>query len=583
MNRRMKYLFLVTAALLFMATGADAQNSADSLQSGHSENVTIYGTSRPVIRQAFQKYWQPTDYKINIPSGTGSALSLPGAVPTKITLQTMKPEPVDTYVPLENWNNLVRGGFGSRMTPYAELFHSQGKEDSYRWNVHLYHFSSFLNIKNYLPSPHSTTLAETSFKKFFPYHVLSLEAGYRINTLRYYGYNTLGDTLTYNKNNDQLKQLYQLGSASVSFGDTYRNFDKLHYQITAKGYYFGDRFGMDEWHADARFDVHKAFEVTNVFNHQQLGVEGNYSFYREKNTYQTRRDNFLSLLPYFDARYGIFSLRAGVHVEWLQALGKKLYAYPFLNVRMNIIPEAFSLFAGVDGGLKKNSYYSLVTANPFLYSFDNSYQWENDQFSVHAGFNGNFARRLGFEMEAGVKYFKNKAFFDYVWSNTYRIPASDSVMRFVKNAFYVSYANGNVFYISGGLSYENAPNVKVWLTGKYQEFQLDNGMKPLYEPDLEVQLGSSVRVTKKASGWIQAAYVGERWAAHRFLSGGSVVSNPYYRLPAYVDVNLGGNYRFDKQLSGFVKVTNLLNKQYWQFNEYPVAGIEVMLGASYRF
>lgn len=583
MNRRIKYLFSVTVAILLMATGVDAQNKADSLQNGHSENVTIYGTSRPVIRQAYQKYWQPADYQIKIPARNSLAMSMPGIVPTKITLQSMRPEPVDTYVPMENWNNLVRGGLGSRLSPYAELFHSQGKADAYRWNVHLYHYSSFMNIKDYLPSPRSTTLAETSFKKFFPYHLLSVEAGYRINTLRYYGYNTLADSLTYNKNNNELKQLFQLGSLSVSFGDTYRNFDKLHYKFSGNGYYFGDHFGMDEWHAEAKFDIHKAFEVTNVFNHQQLGLEGKYSFYQEKNPYQIRKDNFLRVLPYFDARYGIFSFKAGVHIEWLQELGKKLYAYPFLNARMNIITEAFSLFAGIDGGLKKNSYYSLVSANPYLYSFDNSYQWENDKFSVHAGFNGNFAKRLGFEMEAGIKYFKNKAFFDYVWSNTYHIPAADSVMQYVKNAFYVSYADGNVFYISGGLSFENNPNVKVWLTGKYQEFRLDNNRMPLYEPDLQFHLGSTFRFSQKASGWAEASYVGKRWASHRFLSGGSLVSNPYYQLPAYFDVNLGGSYRFDNQLSGFVKITNLLNTHYWQFNEYPVVGIEVMVGASYRF
>lgn len=576
-------LKLLTLFLVLVSASAFGQTPSDTTQSSKNENVTVYGTSNPVIQNAYQRFSQPGSFTIKNNLYQSALPFVPFEFNTRINIQTLKPEAIETYVPQSNWNNIFRGGLGSRLSPYAELFHSQGKQDSYRWNVHLFHYSSFLKIKNYLPSPYTNTLVESSYKRFFPYHILSFGAKYRINSLRYYGFNTSNDTLNYNPNNNELKQWYQLADFKIAFSDTYRSFEKLHYNVSGKGYYFADRYGMVESHIDANLDVHKAFEVTNIFNHQQVGIRSQYQLYKEDNPYQERTDNFIKIMPYIDARYGIISFKAGLQVQWLQVTGKKLYAFPFLVAQMEIIPDAFSIFAGVDGGLHKNSYYDLVAKNPYLYSYDNSYQWENNKFQIHAGFKGNIARRLGFEMEAGVKFFQNKSFFDYVWSNTYKIPASDSVMQYVKNAFYVSYADGNQFYISGGLTYENSEQVKIWLTAMYREFSLNNNLKPLYEPAIQVQLGSSIRFTKKISGQLDARYVGERWASYRVLAGGSVISNPYYKLPDYIDLNLEMNYKIDDQFGGFVKLSNLLNQHYWLFNEYPVAGLEVMLGISYRF
>ena len=76
--------------------------------------------------------------------------------------------------------------------------------------------------------------------------------------------------------------------------------------------------------------------------------------------------------------------------------------------------------------------------------------------------------------------------------------------------------------------------------------------------------------------------MGMRWASHQ-LNGTTGFSSYFYQLPAYYDINFGSNYQINTQLSAFLKVTNLLNQKYMQFNEYPVSGLEIMVGAGYRF
>jgi len=101
-----------------------------------------------------------------------------------------------------------------------------------------------------------------------------------------------------------------------------------------------------------------------------------------------------------------------------------------------------------------------------------------------------------------------------------------------------------------------------------------------------MRLGISYQI-KKIKPWVEVNFMGSRWAEKEqqgiawFVSTNS--QSPYYKLDRYFDINLGAEYHIDKQLSGFIRVTNLLNKHYYRFEEYPVAGLEIMVGIRYRF
>ena len=102
-----------------------------------------------------------------------------------------------------------------------------------------------------------------------------------------------------------------------------------------------------------------------------------------------------------------------------------------------------------------------------------------------------------------------------------------------------------------------------------------------------MRLGASYQI-KKITPWIEVNFMGSRWAAkeQEWINPWLVTANsqsPYYKLDKYFDINLGAEYRIDKQLSGFIRVTNLLNKQYFRYDGYPVAGLEIMVGIRYRF
>lgn len=584
-------LFLVFFVLFGLQSGF-SQNKQDSISSNKSENVTIYGTSGPVIKRAARINFTPEPYIFksrNIrPVTRWNSIN---ELPTKISLQPLNPLPVRTYINEKQWNNVFYGGLGSRISPYIEFFHVKSEKNVYRWNLHLYNLSSFKNIKNYLPSSYSTTKAETEVIRYLGFYLLKVKAGYTLNTLHYYGYNTVNDTLTYNKNDAVLKQIYQLGTISLTFASRYRSFDKIQHQIRLSAYSFFDKFGTSENNVTAVFDVHKAFDVTQIFNHQQLGISGRYQFFQNQNRYYVNKNQFISIMPYFDAKYGIFSFTAGAKFEWLQERLTKLHIYPSLKVNINLIPESFSVFGGIKGGLQKQSYRKLVSENPFLSSYNNYFRWQNTRYEIYAGAKGNISKKFGFIIKGGFRYFEDMPFFDYQRHYTFSgptpfAPDSTTVQIQIKNAFHVSYSGGNMSFVSGGITFHNSKNINLWITGEVNQYNLKNNVKPLYKPAFRLQLGGDLKFSEKLSVWTEAFFVGKRWASHRFFynpNSASVFPAYYYQLPSYIDINIGATLKLKNNWGSFVKVNNLLNKKYQLFNEYPVEGFQLFLGITYRF
>ncbi len=595
-----KTLLITSVFVVFAAVAANGQNKADTLKQKHSESVVIYGSSKPVTGQALKIERKPQVPSLQM-STVPVAVHLPDReVPTELHLKTVKlNRPVSVAGKEQIWNNLLTLGLGSRISPLLEYFYSGGKPKNYLLTVNMQHHASFLNIKNYLPSPYTASLAGATFDKFFRYHVLSFNSAYSIRTNRYYGWKHEADTNTYDTDDPHLKQYYQTASFGIKFASNYRTQYKLNHLFRANGYYLWDRHGMSEANGHFDFDVHKSFRVTEIFNHQQLGIQGAFDYYKNETTaiplnVVSNNDYYWRFLPYFDARYDIFSFKAGLNLEWLKQHQGKLHIYPYAHVNVNVAPGIFSFFAGITGGLQKNSLRTLSRVNPFLSSEIIDFRWENTKFEAYGGFRGNILRHFGFEMRAGYRSFSDMALFDHVqyffigpYPNVYN--AQGKLIPF-KNDFTVYYANGHVFDLSGSLTYGNTLNLDIWLTGDYHSYSLEHSQKPLYKPLVEFKLGASY-VARKITPWLEIYYMGQRWA-HRLTYYNPYSSAVYptannlpfeYKMDDYFDINLGVKYRIDRQLSAFIRVTNLLNKHYDLFDGYPVNGLEIMVGVRYRF
>jgi len=59
--------------------------------------------------------------------------------------------------------------------------------------------------------------------------------------------------------------------------------------------------------------------------------------------------------------------------------------------------------------------------------------------------------------------------------------------------------------------------------------------------------------------------------------------NKIENLDSYFDLNAHVGYKYNAKLTAFLKGNNLANQQYNRWANFPVQGIQVLLGANYKF
>ena len=138
MNISYKILLLFAVLLIIPALSFS--------QDEHNEQVTIVGTYDPSINQAYKINTKPTLPEFNFQTGQFEYRSLNIQQPTKITLKPIKPAAVRVDRRATVYNNYLKAGFGSRITPMVDFVHGSSKKGSHNLNIRLFHISSYKNI-----------------------------------------------------------------------------------------------------------------------------------------------------------------------------------------------------------------------------------------------------------------------------------------------------------------------------------------------------------------------------------------------------------------------------------------------------
>ena len=146
------------------------------------------------------------------------------------------------------------------------------------------------------------------------------------------------------------------------------------------------------------------------------------------------------------------------------------------------------------------------------------------------------------------------------------------------NKFTAAYDDGNVLTVSGELTYNIGSDLKLWLNGEYNIYSLDSLPQPYHKPISKFGIGGSYLIKKKVNIWTEVFSYGKRYAVDLRPPTPEEIT-----LDGFFDFNLGVEYFINENFSVFLTGTNLLNNNYQRFYNYPVQGLQVMIGVSFRF
>ncbi|RAR75338.1 TonB-dependent receptor [Flavobacterium aciduliphilum] len=486
------------------------------------------------------------------------------------------------------FNNYATLAFGNYGTLAADVVLTQTLDNSDYVGAMIHHLSSQGGIKNVpLKNQFSNSSIDITYGSKSKAFSWNGDLGYKRMGYNWYGLNSsLYDNLTAEAQEDLFhsinpKHIYQ----NISLGGKLAVNESMFKEVTLNYNHFSDSFSSSENHVVVQpkfdFDIMDVTLKTNmVLDH----VSGTFQKdYFDTNSVVYGFTNF-GIKPTFQWNKEDFSVNFGVGIFYSTAKDtlvtsskNKLYVYPNITGTYKVVGDLMIAYAGAEGALKQNTYYDFVQENFFL-SPTLAIAPTDQKYDVYLGLKGKLANYVGYNLRASVMNEDNKALFK---NNIYDALMSDKLGYHYGNSFNIVYDNVKTVTLFGELKADFSKNISVGINGSIFSYTTRNEQQAWNLPNLKLGATCDVTLTPKWYAGSTMFYVGSR--KDQMITSGIVANMEEVKLSSYFDLNAHVGYKHNKRLTFFFKGNNLANQNYERWLNYPVQGIQVLLGANYKF
>lgn len=346
--------------------------------------------------------------------------------------------------------------------------------------------------------------------------------------------------------------------------------------------HFSDNFGSSENRfyikPSFQFDVADQFVKTNIIVDY---VGGSFDKNYQNNNVEAVKYGFtnLGISPSFNINENGWNVKLGASLFYSidnQKQDNKFLVYPNVSVSYPVVEDLMIFYAGAEGGLEQNSYMDFVKDNPFL-SPTLTIVPTDKQYDIFAGLKGKLASSVSYNLQSSYTNERNKALFrshDYTENN------SNEGYAF-GNSFQVVYDDVRTFRFSGDLKADFSENVSFAVGGTFSSYTNSVEQEVWNLPAVEVNSSIDFNITPKWYAGAKLFYVGERKDLQRNIDLVAVGSPT--KLGSYFDLNTHVGFKYNSQLTAFLKLNNMTNKSYQKWMNYPVQGFQVLVGANFKF
>ena len=274
------------------------------------------------------------------------------------------------------------------------------------------------------------------------------------------------------------------------------------------------------------------------------------------------------------------SLNAGVGFFYsaAQESGEsKFFIYPQITGSYKVVGDLMIAYAGIEGSLKQNSYKEFVDQN-FFVSPTLGIAPTDQKYDIYLGLKGKLANSVSYNVRASYLNEQNKALFK---SNGLTTTNASTDGYIFGNSFGVVYDHVKTIGFFGELKADFSKNVSFGINGTFNSFSTDVEKDAWNLPELNVASTLDVTITPKWYAGLKFFFVGER--EEQFADTSQPEGFQNFTLKSYFDLNAHIGYKHNERLTFFLKGNNLANQDYQRWLYFPVQGIQVMAGASYKF
>lgn len=545
-----------------------------------TEVVNVVKPYSPTISDAFKVKETPsfeddeTSKKENIQYNIFSFPVASTFTPSKGRAANVEKSAAEKYY--NNYITLAAGNYGAIN---AELFVTENVNNTDYFGGMLRHSSSQGGIKDVeLDNKFFNTSLDLTYGSRMRALTWNADAGYQYQVYNWYGvYPNYFDQAVINVIDERQTYHNLYVGGRLSLGDTFLK------ESTVKFNRFWDAFGS----AENRFVVKPNLEFDIVEEKINVGFVIDYisgSFdqtFSGDSSYKYGYTNF-GVQPSVKLQKDDLSVNAGVGLFYsaAQESGEsKFFIYPQVIGSYKVVGDLMIAYAGIDGTLKQNSYKEFVDQNFFV--SPTIFVAPTDQkFDVFLGLKGKLANAVSYNLRASYLNEDNKALFK---SNGFDDSNANTDGYIFGNSFDVVYDKVKTISFFGELKADFSKNVSFGINGTFSSFSTDVQNEAWNLPNLNLNASLDVNITPKWYAGTKVFFVGER--KDQFTR--SSLSFPFpienVTLDSYFDVNVHLGYKYNERLNFFLKGNNLANQDYQRWLNYPVQGLQVLVGASYKF
>lgn len=414
----------------------------------------------------------------------------------------------------------------------------------------------------------------------------NFDLGYQNQIYNWYGLPTgFGDALIpYDRNalvsGIQPQQTYN----TITLGGKMDFNNSFFKEASLKFNHFSDAYGSSE----NRFYVKPSFQIEMMDKSIKTNVIVDYlggSF--EKNYWNTNTKKIeygftnFGIAPSFEMQQDDWTLHFGAGIFYsldTKNSNNKFFIYPQINASYKVVGDLMIFYAGAEGNLEQNSYMDFVNENPFV-SPTLSISPTDKQYDIFAGLKGKLANNVSYNIRGSYVNERNKALYK---SNDYNEGSMNEDYAF-GNSLQVVYDDMKTVRFFGELKADFSENITFGINGTFSSFTNDVQKEAWNLPTIKLNSNLDFDITKKWYAGVNVFYVGERKDQKLNTDIVYLIIPSPVTLKAYFDLNAHVGFKYSDRLTAFLRGNNIANQAYEKWLNYPVQGLQVVVGANYKF
>lgn len=289
--------------------------------------------------------------------------------------------------------------------------------------------------------------------------------------------------------------------------------------------------------------------------------------------------NYFSLRPRVSYNYEAFQFTAGLNLvsenDSIADKSTDFRIFPVLKASYQFADE-FGFYGEFSGDVQRNTYFSFVNENPFLGPSEQLLNTINN-YKIEGGIEGQFQEAFHYRAGVNVSRFNQMHFFVNSLADSAR--------------FEIVYDDkSTVFNINAELGFRFSEVYTLGSRLDFYQYDLNTQAAAWHRPLWEVRVNNQFTPFEKLLVQANLNFMGGLKgrgfpiAPNPEVGGIFVPTNfEIINLKTIADLQLKADFKITDRISVFAEGNNILNGKNTRWLNYPVRGIQLIGGASFKF